>query len=181
MDSFEFNKIFMAVLIALLIGVASGIIADHLIAPKPLAKNVYVIEGAEDQGAVVQEVSNEKAEPIEPLLAQANIEEGKKLAVKCLQCHTFSKGEAQKVGPNLWGVVGGHHGHAQGYSYSEAIQKTLDKTWTFEALNEFLFNPRQYLPGTKMTFVGLKKAQDRANLIAYLRTLSDSPLSLPTK
>lgn len=178
MDSFEINKIIMAFLLALLIAMVAGIVAEKLVHPKPLAKNVYVVEGIEAGGAEASTPGEvEKAEPIEPLLASANVENGQKIAQKCLQCHTLEKGGPNKIGPNLWGIIGAKHGHKEDFSYSQALL-AMPGNWDVKNLNQFLYKPRQYISGTKMSFAGLKKAQDRADLIAYLNTLSDSPKTL---
>lgn len=173
MDGFELNKVFAAILIALLVGKVSGMIGHTLIAPHPLEKSAYPIEGVEvsvaDTSAPTAE--SEKIAPIEPLLATASVEEGKKIAIKCLQCHTLGKGEHSKIGPNLWEVVNRKVAHVADYAYSKAMQ-SVGGDWTVENLNHFLHKPSQYVKGTKMTFAGLKKDQDRANLIAYLKTLS---------
>src|SRR5262249_39126699 len=92
--------------------------------------------------------------------------------------HSFGKGEAAKVGPNLWGIVNNKHGHMEGYAYSKAIS-SIDKPWGYEELNHFIANPKAYAPGTKMTFAGLPKVEDRAEAIAWLRTLADTPAPLP--
>jgi len=175
----EINKIVMALLLALLISVGASKIANYLVEPEKLAKNAYEIEGVEESGSPASASGPDVAEPITPLLVKASIENGQKVAQKCLQCHTFEKGGQNKIGPNLWGVVGAKHGHVDGFSYSSAMAQTPGM-WDYESLNHFLYKPRDYLKGTKMSFVGLKKAQDRADLIAYLRTLSDAPLPLPT-
>ena len=96
----------------------------------------------------------------------------------CASCHSFEKGGAAKVGPNLWGVIGGPHGHQEGFAYSDAMKNTPGN-WDFEGLNHFLLNPKSYISGTKMNFAGIKKDEDRANLIAWLNTQSDSPQPLP--
>ena len=97
----------------------------------------------------------------------------------CVVCHTFNQGGHPLVGPNLYGVVGGPHDHESGFNYSAALQKFKGQPWTFAALNEWLFKPSQYAPGTRMTFVGIPSAKDRANVIAYLRSLSATPVPLP--
>ncbi|WP_370540479.1 cytochrome c family protein [Azospirillum sp. INR13] len=116
--------------------------------------------------------------PIAPLLAAASPENGQKVAKACAACHSFDKGGANKVGPNLYGIVGGAKGHIQGFSYSDALVKT-GGSWSYDELNKFLYDPKGYAPGTKMTFAGLKKDDDRAAVIAYLRSLADSPQPLP--
>jgi cytochrome c len=115
------------------------------------------------------------------LLAAASPENGEKLSKQCATCHNFKKGTAHKVGPNLWGVVGGPAAHAADYSYSGAMKDAAAAgwTWTFDTLNAYLENPREAIPGNKMTFAGMSKAEDRADLIAWLRLQSDSPVPLP--
>jgi cytochrome c len=108
------------------------------------------------------------------MLASASAEAGKKVTKKCAACHSFTKGGPNKVGPNLWNVVGGKPASAAGYKYSGAM-KNMVANWDFEELNKFLYKPKAYLKGTKMSFSGLKKMGDRAAVIAYLTSLSDSP------
>jgi cytochrome c len=117
-------------------------------------------------------------EPIAPLLAAASVESGKNLARKCALCHTFKKGGPRKIGPNLWDIVGADKARWENFSYSAALAG-VGGSWGYEDLNAFVAKPKAYLPGTKMTFAGLKKPADRADLIAYLRTFSDSPRPLP--
>lgn len=117
-------------------------------------------------------------EEIAPLLASAPVEEGEALFKKCTACHTAEKGGPAKVGPNLWGVVGGPKAHSESFNYSKALAEKGGE-WSYEDLNHFIANPKGFIPGTKMTYAGLKKAEERAALVAYLRTLSDSPPPLP--
>jgi cytochrome c len=118
------------------------------------------------------------AEPIGPLLASASVDAGKDVAKKCVACHTFDKGKPNGIGPNLYGVVGDEIAHDRnGYPFSDAL-KQKGGSWTVDALNEWLFKPAAFAKGTKMTFIGLPKAEDRANVIAYLNSLSDTPKPL---
>lgn len=183
MQNLDYNKISAAVLIALLVGLLSSIISDELINPLPLAHSVYVVEGVTNTPPSSPETSSHAEEPlspITPLLVGADVNHGKELSKKCVQCHTFDKGAPNKVGPNQWGIVGEKFAHKEDYAYSDAL-KSHHGTWDFETLNKFLNKPKDLIPGTKMAFIGLAKAQDRADLIAYLRTLSDNPLPLPSQ
>ena len=117
-------------------------------------------------------------EPIEALLATADVAAGEVLHKKCLTCHSFEKGGPNKVGPHLWDVVNREKAHVTDYAYSDAL-RAKGGTWSYDSLNQFLYQAKVYIPGTKMNFAGFKTAQERANIIAYMRTLSDSPAPLP--
>ncbi|MBP2300053.1 c-type cytochrome [Azospirillum picis] len=177
--SMEWNKIFGAVLLAGLIAMLTGFAAKVLVHSKPLEKSVYAIAAPEGSGAPAGKAAEPTGPaPIAPLLAAADPAAGQKVAKACAACHSFDKGGAAKVGPNLYGIIGGPKGHMQGFAYSDALVKT-GGTWTYDELNKFLYNPKDYAPGTKMTFAGLKKDDERAAVIAYLRSLADSPQPLP--
>lgn len=178
-DPLFVNKIAAAVLSAGLLAMISGFIAQQIFLPKMPEQPAYVIaEGVAPAGGTQTAAAPAGPQPIGPLLANASVDNGMKVAKKCASCHTFEKGGANKIGPNLWNVVGAKPGHIDGYSYSGAMQG-MDKEWSYDALSEFLYNPKDFVKGTKMTFAGLKSDQDRADIIAYLRTLSDSPKPLP--
>ena len=113
------------------------------------------------------------------MIASADPAKGEKIATKCKACHDISKGGKNKVGPHLWGVVGREHASVPDYAYSDAMKKFAGKPWTFEDLDKFLTKPKDYAPGTKMSFPGLPKAEDRAALLRWLRDQSDSPVPLP--
>ena len=117
--------------------------------------------------------------PVENLLASASVEKGQQIAKQCQACHTFEKGGPNRVGPNLWNIVGSARGEDRGGFNFSAAMKAKGGTWTFSELYIFLANPRGYIPGTNMTFAGLARGQQRADVIDFLHTLSDSPLDLP--
>lgn len=178
MDNFEFNKIMAAVLIALIVGAVGAVLSDRIVAPQMLDKNVYEVAILEPSAGVAEEAPKELA-PIAPLLAAANVENGEKIAKKaCAQCHTFAQGQPHRIGPNLWQIVGHKMGAREGFAYSKGYQGRTEP-WTYENLNKLLYKPRDYIPGTKMSFAGLPKAEDRADVIAYLRSLSGTPQPLP--
>ncbi|MFO1057285.1 MAG: cytochrome c family protein [Dongiaceae bacterium] len=175
-SSLEFNKIAGAVLLAGLVAMACGLAANVLVGTGEHEGGAEMAANAPEGGGAAP--APPAIEPVSGLLASANVAEGEKIAQKCAQCHSFGKGEPAKIGPNLWGIVDNKHGHQEGYSYSKAIA-SIDKPWTYEELNHFIYSPKAYAPGTKMTFPGLPKVQERADVIAWLRTLADTPAPLP--
>jgi cytochrome c len=178
MDSFELNKVLGAVLGTCLFVLALNIAAGAMFsAPKP-AKPGFEVAVQEHPGGGTGGAAPAAEEPIEKLLASATPERGETSAKKCQACHTFNKGEPNRVGPNLYGVVGRDKAAVAGFNYS-APMKAKGGKWTIEELNAFLTNPRGYLPGTSMSFAGLPRGSERADLITYLNTKSDSPAPLP--
>lgn len=173
MDGFERNKVISAVLVALLIGMVATKISDIFVTPHMLEKPAFPIQGMEASASSVgsTDATPEEVPPIEPLLAKASVEEGRKIAKKCLQCHTFEKGGKDMIGPNLFGIIGAKVAHRPGFPYSKGMQ-THGGKWDVESINKFIHNPREVIKGTKMSFAGLRKPQDRADVIAYLKTLS---------
>jgi cytochrome c len=176
MDSFEWNKIAGAVLFALLLSVGLSIFSDVIFEAHEPETPGYVIAVATEEGAPAEE-----AQPFPTLLAAADPKAGQTSANKCLACHTFKSGEPNKVGPNLWGVVNRPIAAHEGYEYDDAMHAYAEqaKTWTFDNLNAFLHDPKGTVPGTKMAFPGLRDDKERANVVAYLNTLSDNPAPLP--
>jgi cytochrome c len=177
MDSFEINKVLGALLGTCLFLVALHIASGAIFAPAVAAKPGYDIvvkaEGAAKPAAAAP------AEPIEALLGAASAQHGADIAKQCQICHNVQKGQGAKVGPDLFGVVGRPRASEPGFAYSAAM-KAKGGAWTVDALNEFLTNPRGDIPGTLMTFAGLSNEKQRADVIAYLNSLSDSPRPLPT-
>ncbi len=177
MNSFELNKILGAILGTCLIILALNIGAGAIFAPEKPAKPGYNI-AVQEHGGGEAAAPKEAEEPVEAVLASASIEKGQATAKQCQACHTFEKGGPNRVGPNLYGVVGRPRASEPGFNYSAAM-KAKGGTWTFGELYAFLANPRGYIPGTNMTFAGLSRGQQRADVIDFLHTLSDSPLPLP--
>jgi cytochrome c len=172
MSSFEWNKIIASILTAMIIAMASGILAGQLVRPKPLEKPVYLPAGAEQVAAAsAQPGAAAGPEPIEPLLAKADPKRGEQLVKVCVQCHSFNKGGANKIGPNLWDVTEENMAAVPNYPFSAALEAHKNEKWDAQKLNQWLWRPQSLMKGTKMTFVGMPKAEDRADVIAYLETL----------
>ena len=180
MDSFEWNKIAGAVLGTLIFVLVIKFGTEAIFDVEKPAKPGYVVEG------VTEEASN--ATPTAPVeeaipdwgtvLPTADAAAGQKISARCEQCHDLSKGGPNKIGPNLWGVLGRARGTHPGFSYSGAMTASHDN-WSFDNFFKFIKSPAAYVPGTKMSFAGLRSADDRINLIAWLRTQADSPLAIP--
>ncbi len=179
MGGMEFNKIFAAVLIAGIVASLAGFVSKKLVSPERLEENAFkveVVEGAGAGGAAKVAM----AEPVLALIAAADVARGEKISKACAACHSFTKGGPNGVGPNLYNVVGGPKNHAAGFAYSGTLQNHGGPTWTYAELNKFLWKPKAYDPETKMNFIGIKKPEDRAALLAWLRTMADSPKAIPS-
>ena len=181
MKTMEINKIIAGIIVAVLLVVVVGKIGGALVHPTHLDKPAYPF--SEDMTAAADKPAEPAKpagpEPILALLAKADVDQGAKIFKKCGACHDNSKGGPNKVGPNLYGIVGNVVAHKDDFNYSDAVANHGGK-WTFTKLNHFLYSPRDYIPGTKMTFNGLKKASDRADVIAFLNSMSDNPVPMPT-
>jgi cytochrome c len=179
MDELRLNKVFAGFLFAALLLMAGIKIAEVLVPHQELAENAYVIEVPETTAVAAEAPAETGPEPILALLASADVAAGEKLSKKCTACHVFEAGGANKVGPALWNVVNRAKGGGDGFAYSSALA-AFGGAWDYQALNAFLAKPKAYISGTKMNFAGLKKPQDRANMIAWMRQQADTPAALPT-
>lgn len=180
-SSLESNKIAAAVLTAGVVAMLSGFVAELLYHPHvALEENAYVVATGDGATPAAPAAEEPALEEIAPLLASADVAAGESLFAKqCASCHTFEQGGGNKVGPNLYDVVGRQIAGHEGFSYSSSLAEHSGDTWNYENLNVFLHKPRDFASGTKMTFRGFNKTGDRADVVAYLRTLSGSPAPLP--
>ena len=179
MDSFELNKIIAAILMVVLLVIGIGKISNvifHVEKPK-IPGYAVVVEKAVSTSSVSGEVVKVEVD-IAALMAMGDITSGEKIFKKCAACHSIVKGGKNKIGPALYGIVGKQSAVAEGYSYSKAL-KAHGKNWSFEELNAYLLKPQSHIKGTKMAFAGLRKDKDRASIILYLNSQSDSPLPKP--
>ncbi len=179
MDSFELNKILGALLGTCLFVLVTSFAAQAIFSPTMPEKPGFEVAVQETGGGEAKGAPAEKSEPIEKLLQTASVEKGATVAKKCAACHTFEKGGPNRVGPNLFGVVGEKRGEGRGFNFSAAM-KAKGGDWTFQDLNEFLKNPKAFIPGTAMGFAGISKDSERADVIAYLNSMSDHPQPIPS-
>jgi cytochrome c len=179
MNSFEINKILGALLGTCLVLVAMHIASGAIFTPEPLAKPGYEIAVKEEQPAGGAIAAAPAEVPIENLLASASADHGAQIAKECGVCHNFQEGQGAKVGPDLYGVVNRPMASVPGFNYSAAL-KAKSGAWTFDTLNTWLTKPSAFAPGTAMTFAGLSSEKQRADVIAYLDSLSANPVPLPT-
>ena len=180
MDSFELNKIIGAVLASCILLLVTSFTASAIFAAKPPEKPGFAIAAKEAEGGAKEgAAAAAPSEPIEKLLQTASVDKGQAAAKVCTTCHTFEKNGPNRVGPNLYGIVGDKKGEGRGFNFSAAM-KAKGGTWTFDDLNQFINNPKGFVPGTAMGFAGIQKDSERADVIDYLHTLADSPVPLPT-
>lgn len=165
------NNIFAALLIAGIVAMLSGFVSHTLYHPHELEEQAFPIEVADAPAAGGgAAAAPAEAEPVTDLLAAADPAHGEKLSKVCAACHTFDQGGKNGVGPNLAGIVGSKHAHMGDFAYSDAMKEHAGETWTVDQLNAFLWNPKKTIPGTKMSYAGMKKPEDRAALIKWLQT-----------
>jgi cytochrome c len=181
MSGLEVNKILASIILAILVVTVIGHIGDIIVDVEhhEMEETAYKIDVPES-GELSPGVGGkeEVIDPISLLLASASIEKGEKLFKKCSSCHNYTKDSANKVGPNLWNLINRPKANIDGFAYSKALAE-YGGEWGYEELAEFLYKPKKYIKGTKMNFAGLKKVQDRANLVLFLREQSENPVSIP--
>ena len=180
MSSFELNKIFASLLLAALICMVSGNLADlfyHKNSPSKERGFAVNVQNAVSNDAA-QKATSEPPIDIAALMSKANAQLGKDMVKKCIACHNVNEGEPNKIGPHLWDVVGRDKAIISDYNYSKAM-KSVGGKWDYESLFAYLKNPAKFIPGNKMAFAGIAKSEDIANLVAFLRSQSHNPLPLP--
>lgn len=185
MSGLEVIKLILAAFTTVLVVLLIGNVVNELSHKEPLERNAYaVLASDEPEPATPEPASSAAAAPalesIAALLASADPAAGQAASKRCVTCHTFNEGGSKKIGPNLWGIVGKDKGAVDGFKYSAAL-RDADGAWSYDDLDAFLTDPKGFLKGTRMSFSGLKSAQDRAALIAYMRQQSTSPLPLPAQ
>lgn len=170
----RFNTIAGWVLGAGILALGATLVTGEVYKAHRPEKMGYPIEGVEVEG----EPGAAPEQPIAFYLAAADPAKGEQVFKKCGACHNAAKGGPNALGPNIWGSMGKPHAYVAGFAYSDALKK-VGGTWTWDSMSAWLKSPKAYAPGTKMTFAGLSKPEDRANLIAYLNQQSDGPMPMP--
>jgi len=178
--SLELNKAASAVLIAGIAFMVTGLVGQALVSPPRLYESAISIGAAPQAAAPAAAPAVAALESVGPLLAAANADTGRQLAQRaCAACHNFVQGGPNGVGPNLWGIVNANHARVAGFNYSVANRALSDKPWDYEALNAFIAKPATAMPGTRMAYAGMANIGQRADVIAFLRSLSPNPVPLP--
>jgi cytochrome c len=177
METTNSNKLALAVLGTLLATMALGIFSNAIYAPHRAIKPGYDLPGAQE-AAPAPAPSAAPEEPLPALLAKADPVKGQSDTKACQACHSFDKGGPAKVGPPLYGVVGRPVASIAGFAYSDKL-KSMGGNWTYDEIFEFIKNPKVMEPGTKMSFPGEPDTKKRADILAYLKSLSDNPVPFP--
>ncbi len=178
MSAMEINKLVAAILVAGLVFMTISVGVDEAMHRAPSETVAYPVPMDETVAVAASATEEAPVASLGALLAAADVASGKKIAKKCSACHSFDKGGKNKVGPNLWDIVGRDMAQVAGFKYSGALAG-MGGVWDYATLDGFLTKPKAMVPGTKMSFAGVKKPEGRADLIAFLRSLSDSPPPLP--
>jgi cytochrome c len=178
METTDTNKFAMALLGTLLFTMALGIFSSAVFAPHKAVKAGYDLPGVQEAAATPPPTSAAPEEPLPVLLAKADATKGQADTKACQSCHNFEKGAGAKVGPPLWGVVGRPVASIPGFAYSDGL-KAMGGDWTYEGINKLITNPKADVAGTKMSYPGESDPHKRADILAYLQTLSDKPVPFP--
>ena len=181
MSGLEVNKILASIILAILVVTIISNLGDIIIDIEndEIIETAYKIDIPESGESKLVNINKEEVlEPISILLANSSLDKGQKIFKKCSACHTYEKEGANKVGPNLWNLINSPKAKVTGFAYSKKLAE-FGGEWGYEELAQFLYKPKEYIKGTKMNFAGLKKVQDRANLVLFLREQSDNPAPLP--
>ena len=174
------NKIIVSIVFAVILVLGINKIADSIFYVKKPEKSAYQVDNITTAASnTTSETSSENSESgnIVALFASTGAADGAKVFKKCAACHSIAEGGANKIGPALWGVLGRTAGSLTNYKYSKAMS-AYGKKWSFEEMNGFLIKPKDWIKGTKMSFAGLKKAEDRAAVILYMNENTNNPLPL---
>ena len=173
------NKIIASIIIAVILVLGINKITDIIFYVEKPEKSAYQVVNISPTTTTetTSASSSTRSEEIMTLLASASLVDGKKIFKKCAACHSIAKGGGNKIGPALWGVLGRQSGSVSDYKYSKAMTAHR-KPWSFEEMNDFLNKPKDWVKGTKMSFVGLKKETERAAVILYMNNNTDNPLPL---
>ena len=173
------NKIIVSIILAIILVLGINKIADIIFFVEKPEKPAYQVANisATATAETTSESSSSESGEIMALLASASVADGKKIFKKCAACHSIAKGGANKIGPALWGVLGRKAGSISDYKYSNAMAAHA-KPWSLEEMNGFLIKPKDWIKGTKMSFIGLKKDTDRAAVILYMNQNTDNPLPI---
>ena len=180
MSAFELNKWIGAFLATFLLVMVLNLLSDALFSDHHDRNGpAFLVEVAEAVSHAASEQTG-VTESLSSLLLAADQDAARRTAKICAICHTFKLGGANKIGPNLWDIVGRAKATREDFSYSSTLAN-LGGVWNYETLDAFLTSPKTFAPGTKMVFPGIKKPELRANMIVYLRTFSDNPIALPAE
>lgn len=179
-DPLLLNKIGGGILAALLLVMTTGFLSEAIFAPKKPKVAGYELPSAEEGAAQPAQAAKDE-KPLAVRLASADVKKGENQFKQCTSCHAAEKGGANKQGPALWGIVERAKGATAGFNYSNALKERAAKgeKWGLDELDKFIANPKGYLAGTSMGYAGLNNGDRRADLLAYLNSLADSPKELP--
>ena len=174
------NKIIVSIALAVILVLGINKITDVIFYVEKPEKSAYQVASiATDDSSASTEANSVSSGSgdIMAMFASVSAAEGAKVFKKCAACHSINEGGSNKIGPALWGVLGRSVGSVPDYKYSKAMA-AYGKNWSFEEMNGFLLKPKEWIKGTKMSFAGLKKAEDRAAVILYMNENSNNPLPI---